>query len=157
MSFCGDDTFWIDASRTAVQTLKEHKAEYDMVVCQGLSGQAIGFRAAYELGVPLLILRKTAGEEHSKRQGSAKTQPGLLEGTYLIRLFKRDKGKAPRVCFVDDCLGGGNTRRRCGAAVFQAGGVVTCQVSGGAFGKLSKIQQKSFEKASATAIRSFNG
>lgn len=146
MSFCGDDGYWQTSARSIVKKIggRTNRAKFDMVVCQGLSGQCIGFLAAYELGVPLLILRKTSAEEHSKRQSPYRV--ALLEGGNQIDKWFRQHGKKPRVLFVDDCVSSGKTRARCGRAVFSAGGVVTCEATGDGFSALSTAVQKSFEK-----------
>jgi len=154
MSFCGDDVYWQSSARNVVKKIatKTNRAKFDMIVCQGLSGQSIGFLAAYEMGVPLLVLRKTTGEEHSKRAAS-RQHVALLEGANLVRQWAHAHGKPPRVLFVDDCIASGNTRARCGAAVHAAGGVLTCEATGDGFHTLTTSCVESFKNASMTARR----
>lgn len=144
MSFTCSD--WTSVTDEALKGLEANRGEYDFIVCQGLSGQAIAFVAAHKLNVPLLILRKPANVEDSKRArlatasglaGRTRYKAGdkpepvdwsvpILEGAQQLVEWVED-GKKPRVCFVDDCISGGKTRLRCGAAVHHFGGELTCE------------------------------
>lgn len=99
-----------ETCRFVTKELREHVKDFDAIVCQGISGQCVGFIVAMRLNKPLMVLRKD-----EPRHGCTKT------------LVNKEHAKDARVLFLDDFISGGNTLRLCTQAVEKAKGRVVAQ------------------------------
>jgi adenine/guanine phosphoribosyltransferase-like PRPP-binding protein len=105
--------------RKTCKILREHRDEFDVLIVQGVSGQAVGFPVALRLRVPLVVLRKNNEDCHST--------PGEMINRSVVR--------GARVLFLDDFISSGSTRDRCLRAVRESGGqlVGSCTYRRGLF------------------------
>jgi adenine/guanine phosphoribosyltransferase-like PRPP-binding protein len=88
--------------RVATKELREHLDEFDALICTGISGLVVASPLSVRLKKPLMVLRKQGEDCHGNR-----LEPliGYKEHLY------------PRILFVDDFVGCGDTRERCIDAV----------------------------------------
>jgi len=108
---------WQDFCHAATKALKPLvDVEFDMLVASGISGQCVGFYTAVELKVPLLLIRK-----EPTKNGTYGVKRIYVDNGELLDFWQLHK-KPPRVCFVDDWIGGGGTRQEVGQIVHQHGG-----------------------------------
>jgi len=92
-----------------------------MLVISGLSGQCVGFYTAVVLKVPLLVVRK-----EPTKTGTYGVKRTLM-ATPEISDFWRAYHKPPRICFLDDWIGSGGTRKETCEIIHAKGGNCTVE------------------------------
>ena len=102
--------------KAAEQMKDDVGVNFDMVTASGISGQCVAFYVAVALKIPFLLVRK----EPTKSGGYGIKRTYVSDGD--IGLFYKKHGRPPKVCFVDDWIASGGTRRDTCSIIHQYGG-----------------------------------
>jgi len=95
--------------RDSAKTLRRHADEFDTIVAQGMSGVVVAAPLACILHKELAIVRKPDEHSHQGNGGDVIGERAISDGR--------------RCLFVDDFIGGGDTRQRVLDTVKGYGGI----------------------------------